>query len=79
MPYRNEDHDRLQPQEYPEPDENSDDTAPCPRCHAHIYDDAVRCPACGHYLGAGAEGKPWWMVAGILLCLAMALGWVVWW
>jgi hypothetical protein len=77
MPYRNEDHDRLSPQEYPEPDESSADTAPCPHCRALIYDDSERCPACGEYLSASDERKPWWMVVGVLVCLAVALGWVL--
>ncbi len=78
MPYRNEDHDRLQSQEYPEPD-TDEDTTPCPRCRAMIYDDCERCPACGHYVTAEEpQGKPLWVVLGALACLAMAVSWVIW-
>jgi RNA polymerase subunit RPABC4/transcription elongation factor Spt4 len=78
MPFRNEDNDRLSPEEYPEPDESSTDTVACPHCRAQVYDDSEHCPACGHYLSADSEGKPEWMIVGILVCLGVAIGWVIW-
>jgi hypothetical protein len=78
MPYRDNDHDGLHPREYPEPDENEHDTAPCPQCRTLIYADSERCPECGEYLTDRSERKPLWLVGGVLLCLAMAVGWVIW-
>ncbi len=77
MPYRDDDYDRLSDGEYPDPDEDEDDDlAPCPACGAAIYEDSVRCPACGHYGSAGGR-KPLWVVVTALVCLAMALGWAL--
>ncbi len=46
------------------------DTIHCPVCDADIYDDAVQCPHCGHYIEADISpwrGKSlWWIVAGLL-------------
>lgn len=79
MPFRNEDSDRLDAAEYPEPDDADDGLAPCPYCHASIYEGSERCPVCGHYLmRSESPAKPWWLIAGILLCLAMAFSWIFW-
>jgi uncharacterized paraquat-inducible protein A len=56
-----------------------DDTIDCPYCRAPIYEDAVQCPRCGNYLSsedAPPARKPWWIIIGILVCLAVALVWV---
>ena len=84
MPWRDADDD-LDGIEYPDDDEadGGEQTAPCPYCQRPVYDDAERCPACGSYLSVEDAGRParrpWWMVAGVLLCLAVLLGWVVGW
>lgn len=60
-------------------DEESE-TQPCPHCHRQIYEDAEWCPHCGDYVvedDADSGRKPWWVVAGVLLCLVMVLWWIV--
>jgi hypothetical protein len=51
-------------------DSEESETAPCPLCGAEIYDDAVRCPACGQYIPAETSawsGRPlWWIFLGLL-------------
>ncbi len=60
-------------------DDDDDSTEPCPYCRAPIFEDAVRCPSCDNYLSredAPPARKPWWIIIGILLALAVALMWV---
>lgn len=57
------------------------ETIPCPRCRAEIYEDSVRCPACGVYLtreDRRAEGKPWWVFVGVVACLYVVYRWLTW-
>lgn len=57
---------------------DDDTTAPCPYCGREIYDDAIRCPHCGNYLSAEDQvspRKPRWIVVGVALALAGAVGW----
>jgi predicted nucleic acid-binding Zn ribbon protein len=60
-------------------DADDDDTMPCPYCRRAIHDDAVQCPHCGNYLSE--EDAParhsWWFLAGVILCLILALGWAL--
>jgi predicted nucleic acid-binding Zn ribbon protein len=61
--------------------EEEDTTLPCPVCGEAIYDDAERCPACGHYLSredSQPANKPLWIVFGALLCLLIVILWAVW-
>jgi hypothetical protein len=58
------------------------DTVPCPYCGEEIYEDAVRCPGCGNYLSEEdrpAGRKPWWLIVGVLACLAAMLWWLLAW
>ena len=51
---------------------------PCPYCRREIFEDSVRCPHCGEYLSeedAPAGPRPWWIVVGVLLCLAAIWVW----
>jgi hypothetical protein len=60
-------------------DDEDEDTLPCPYCGAAVYEDAPQCPRCGNYLSEEDErpvGKPWWLLAGVLVCLALVLWWV---
>ena len=55
-------------------------TEECPYCHEAIVADAILCPYCDHYLSdedAPSAAKPWWIVLGIIVCLASVLGWML--
>jgi len=55
------------------------DTVPCPYCRRPIHEDAERCPYCEQYISAeDVPGqKPWWMIAGALVCLLIVVGWLL--
>jgi hypothetical protein len=55
------------------------ETIECPHCGAEVYEEAERCPHCERYLSQeDAPGrKPWWIIVGALLCLAVALTWAI--
>lgn len=69
--------DDLDDREYPDADDDDDETVPCPHCREPVYEDAERCPHCGKYLSR--EDAPWskpaWLVAGVAVCLAIVLWW----
>jgi ferredoxin-thioredoxin reductase catalytic subunit len=60
-------------------EEDSDDTVPCPYCRREIHEDAQRCPHCGNYISeedSPPSRKPWWLVAGVILCLYAVYRWI---
>ena len=60
------------------PHSGDDCTIPCPACGAEIYDDAERCPECGHYQScedAPRSQWPLWIIVGIGVCLLIAIAW----
>jgi hypothetical protein len=60
-------------------DGEQEPTIPCPYCRREIFEDSVRCPHCGEYLTAEdvpAGPKPWWIILGVLLCLAAIWVWI---
>ncbi len=60
--------------------EDEDDTIPCPYCRRAIHEEAERCPYCEHYLSqedAPPGPKPWWLLAGVLVCLVIVALWVL--
>ena len=61
------------------PGDDEDDLDDCPRCGRSIYDDSERCPHCGKYLSREEPGRrqPWWVVAGVMACLAMTIYWIL--
>ncbi|WP_435010818.1 zinc-ribbon domain-containing protein [Tundrisphaera lichenicola] len=68
--------------DYDEPEhgwDDDDETVPCPHCREPVYEDAERCPHCGRYLSRedAPYRKPWWVVAGVLACLAMVFWWIL--
>jgi hypothetical protein len=78
MPFRDDDDwDDLDDPD--EPDDEDDETVPCPYCREPVYEDAERCPGCGHYLSRedAPWRRPWWLVAGVVVCLLVILMWVV--
>ena len=83
MPFRDEDDADLDEREFPdEPDDDGDDeTVPCPHCLEPVYEDAVRCPHCGQYQSREDAPRryPWWLVIGVLICLALVSRWIIPW
>ncbi|HEX3728143.1 MAG TPA: hypothetical protein VHV08_17950 [Pirellulales bacterium] len=66
-------------EDYPE-DDDDETTVPCPYCRREIHEDSERCPYCEHYISgedAPAERKPWWIVAGVILCLLIVIRWIM--
>ena len=65
--------------------DNSDDgdeepTVPCPYCRREILEDSPRCPYCERYISEedhASPRKPLWVIATALICLGIALWWVV--
>jgi hypothetical protein len=62
-------------------DEGDDEpTIPCPYCRRQIHEDAQRCPYCEQYISdedAPAVRKPWWIIVGVIVCLLLALRWIM--
>lgn len=60
-------------------DDEGDDTDPCPSCGVAVYDDAEVCPYCGRFLSRedAPRRQPWWVVAGVVACLAMVTWWIL--
>ena len=55
------------------------ETRPCPACGRPMDVDAVRCRTCGAPIKFGdprRRGMPWWMLLGVILALAVLLGWL---
>jgi uncharacterized paraquat-inducible protein A len=80
MPFRDEsEDDDLEEREYPDADNDEDDTDPCPYCGAAVYHDTVRCPRCGNYLSRedAPSRQPWWIVVTAIVCLLVVLGWIL--
>lgn len=60
-------------------DEDDDEpTLPCPYCGQEVHEDAQRCPHCGQYISAEdapPSRKPWWIIAGVVVCLGIVYWW----
>jgi uncharacterized paraquat-inducible protein A len=52
----------------------------CPNCRRSVYEESERCPHCGHYITEEdpRTSYPLWVVITAVICLALALGWVLW-
>jgi len=62
-----------------EPEEEDEPTVPCPYCKRQIHEDSQRCPYCEQYISeedAPASRKPWWIVAGVVVCLYIVFRWI---
>jgi hypothetical protein len=79
MPFRDDDREGLNEDEFPDPDdEGLDRLDTCPHCRSAVYDDAERCPFCGYYLSREDPlgRKSWVIVTGVVVCLAIVLMWI---
>jgi predicted nucleic acid-binding Zn ribbon protein len=79
--FRNEDFEEFD--EEGDEVEDFDDveaTAECPYCGEEIYEDANWCPYCTNYIShedAPKQRKPGWLVAGVIVCLAIVTFWLI--
>jgi hypothetical protein len=70
-------------EDFDDEDDDEDDDEPtvaCPYCKRQIHEDAQRCPYCEQYISAEdapRSRKPWWVVAGVVLCLYIVFRWIV--
>jgi hypothetical protein len=61
-------------------DAEDEPTVACPYCKRQIHEDSQRCPYCERYISqedAPAAPKPWWIIAGVIVCLVLLLYWIV--
>jgi hypothetical protein len=85
-PYRDQDDDDPEDEDWDNDDgdigDDPDDepTVPCPYCRREIIEDSPRCPYCERYISeedhAGPR-KPLWIIATALICLGIAIWWVL--
>jgi hypothetical protein len=67
----------------PAPFQGADDeepTVPCPYCRREIHEESQRCPYCEQYVSredALPSRKPWWLIAGVALCLLVVYLWII--
>jgi hypothetical protein len=79
MPFRDDDREDLDEDEYPDPDDDLDHLDACPHCESAVFEDAERCPFCGYYLSREERParKSWVIVSGVVVCLAIVLMWIL--
>ena len=61
-------------------DSDEEPTVPCPYCRREILEDVPRCPYCERYISAedhAGPRKPLWIIATALMCLGIAIWWLV--
>jgi hypothetical protein len=61
-------------------DLDDEPTVPCPYCRRDILEDSPRCPYCERYISEEDHAdprKPLWLVATALICLGIAIWWVL--
>ena len=84
--WEDEDDDRWQADEDddpPEEDVDPDDGEPlveCRYCHREILEDSPYCPYCENYISeedAPPARRPWWFIAGVILCLLIIYTWIM--
>lgn len=79
MPRRDDDYELLHPSDMPEPDQEAAAPLPCPSCLGVLVGASATCPHCGSYIAdeASPARKPWWVVVGVVLCLAVTIYWIL--
>jgi tRNA(Ile2) C34 agmatinyltransferase TiaS len=61
-------------------DDGDEPTVSCPYCRERIHEDAQRCPHCGTYISEEDRPiapKPWWLLAGVVVCLYLVYRWTI--
>ena len=78
MPFRDDDKADLGDSDWADNDDA--EVVDCPQCRRAVYEESERCPYCGHYITQEERGSghPIWVVIKALICLGLALGWVLW-
>ncbi len=55
-------------------------TVPCLYCRREIHEESQRCPYCEQYISredAPPSRLPWWLFAGVILCLLVFCLWII--
>ena len=62
-------------------EDDSNATVECSSCGADVYEDAVRCPACGDFMTPASGsfvGRPgWWILVAALLVALLVFTFVI--
>jgi hypothetical protein len=61
-------------------DSDDEPTVACPSCGREILEDSPRCPFCERYVSEEdhpAPRRPGWVIATALICLGIAVWWVL--
>jgi hypothetical protein len=79
--YRDQDDDDWDTEDdHGDDSDDGEPTVPCPYCRHEILEDSPYCPSCDRYLSAddhAASRKPVWIMATALICLGVAIWWVL--
>jgi len=82
MAWDDDDDDLDDDVEYEGSYDDQEITIPCPHCGRDVVEDIASCPYCGNYITDADRTKssrPLWITLTIILCLIMAIGWVIPW
>ncbi len=61
-------------------EDDEEPTVPCPFCGREMLEDSPHCPYCEQYVSDADRlraGRPTWILITAIICLAMAVWWVV--
>ena len=55
------------------------ETVPCPYCRRAVPEGVALCPYCRSFISFedASARRPWWLVAGAIVCLLIVVLWVV--
>ena len=60
-------------------DDEETETVPCPYCRRQVPEGVAMCPYCRSFISFedAPRRRPWWLVAGVIVCLLIVVLWVV--